>query len=123
MPLLFPILHILIGLNLTYYVLCRWFNCTRVRVGQGELSVRNGPLPWPGNKVVRTGDLKQLYAKEMVSRDRKGTSSSFEVRAITHSGRNILIVTDLESSEQALFIEQNIEQRLGIENEPVPGAI
>jgi hypothetical protein len=120
---LFPLLHVGVGLGLTYYVFCGWLNRTWIRVGQGQLVVRHGPLPWPGNKVLRSGDLKQLYSKENLSRSRNGTSSTYEVRAVTHSGLNIRIVAGLATSEQALYIEQQVEQHLGIENTPVPGAI
>jgi hypothetical protein len=120
---LFPLLHVAVGAGLTYYVLCGWINRTWIRVGQGQMSVRHGPLPWPGNKVVRSGDLKQLYAKENISRGRNGTTSTYEVRAVTHSGLNIRLVAGLATSEQAVYIEQRVEQYLGIENTPVPGAL
>ena len=67
--------------------------------------------------------MKQLYGKEKISRSRNSTSVSYELRAVTKSGRNIKLVGGLESQEQAIFIEQKIEKYLRIEDIPIPGEI
>jgi Tfp pilus assembly PilM family ATPase len=67
-------------------------------------------------------DLKQLYAKEKVSSSRNGTSITYEVH-VTRSGRNIKLVSGLESSEQAVYIEQEIEKYLNIKDIPVKGEL
>ena len=120
---LFPLLHVGAGVAISYIALTGWFNRTHVTVGQGRLGVRHGPLPWPGNKDIDAHDVKQLYAKEKISRSRNSTSVTYELRAVTKSGRNIKLVGGLESQEQAIFIEQKIEKYLRIEDAPVSGEI
>lgn len=56
-------------------------------------------------------------------RSRSGGSATYEIHAITHSGRTIKPVSGLESSEQALFIEQEIEKHLNIKDTPVKGEL
>jgi len=58
LPLLFPILHVAIGVGLTYSVLCTFLNRTVIRASVAELTVRHGPLYWAGNCQHLTSDLK-----------------------------------------------------------------
>jgi len=120
---LFPLLHVGVGVGITYYALAGWFNRTHIYVGQGRIGVRHGPLPWPGNKEINAIDVKQLYAKEKVSRSEDSTSVTFELRVVTKGGRNVKLVGGLETQEQAIFIEQKIEKHLRIEDAPVAGEI
>jgi hypothetical protein len=118
---LFPLLHVAAGVGITYTALAGWLNRTRISVDQGKVSVRHGPLPWLGNKDIEGSMLKQLYSKEKISRGRNSSSTSYEVHAIMSNGRNVKLVSGLESSEQALYIEQEIERYFRIEDAPVRG--
>jgi hypothetical protein len=118
----FPLIHVAVGLTISYYVIAGWVNRTRVLVGSGRLTVRHSPLPWSGNTEIDASSLKQLYTQERVTHSRRGPSySTFEVRAVTQNGRNTKLVGGLETSEQALSIEQEVEKRLGITDVPVAG--
>lgn len=127
MVILFPLLHVAVGVGLTYYVLTGWINRTYIYIGQGKLGVRHGPLPWPGNLGIETSDLKQLYAKANTSAFYQSFQLSilpaYEVRAVTKSGRNVRVVSGLATQEQAIFIEQKVDKYLGIEDMRVPGEI
>jgi hypothetical protein len=117
----FPLIHVAVGIGLTYYVVAGWLNRTHILIGQGKIAVRHRPVPWIGEKTLEAADLKQLYAKDKVTHSRNGTSVTYEVRAVTRSGRNIELVSGLESSEQAVYIEQEIEKYLNIEDIPIKG--
>jgi hypothetical protein len=67
--------------------------------------------------------VKQLYSKEKISRGRNSTTTTYEVHAVTHTGKNVKLLSGLESSEQALYIEQEIERYFRIEDAPVKGQI
>ena len=120
---LFPLIHVGAGICITYSALTGWVNSTRIRVEQGQITVRHGPLPWYGNKSLDGSTLKQLYSKEKVSTGRNSTTVTFDVHAITSDSRDVKLVSGLESSEQALYIEQEIERHFHIENAPVRGEI
>lgn len=123
MMVLFPLLHVAAGVGITYTALAGWVNTTRITVDQGKITVRHGPLPWLGNKDLDGANLKQLYSKEKVSRGRNSTSVTYEVHVITAAGTNEKLVSGLDSSEQALYVEQEIERHFHIQDTPVRGQI
>jgi hypothetical protein len=110
-----------VGVGITYYVLCGWLNRTRITVGRGKVSVRHGPLPWFGNLEMDSSALKQLYVKEVISNSRNGTTVRYDLNALTREGRSIKFAGGMETSDQALYIEQEIEKFLGIKDGPVKG--
>lgn len=118
---LFPLLHVAVGLGLTYATLTAFVNKTTIRVNYTEIAVRHGPLPWPGNKSLPRSEVEQLFCQEKMSRGESGYSSNYEVGTIGMGGKRDKIVTGLTSPEQALFIEQQIEGYLGIRDRPVAG--
>jgi hypothetical protein len=123
MMVLFPLIHVAAGVGITYTALAGWLNATRISVDQGKVTVRHGPLPWLGNKDLDATNIQQLYSKEKISTGRNSTSVTYEVHAITADGRNEKLVSGLESSEQALYIEQEVERHFHIEDTPVRGQI
>jgi hypothetical protein len=104
-------------LHFDYLILAAFLNRTTVQVGNGEVIVEHGPLPFPTAKRARfkKEELKQLYAADFRGR--------FAVNADLTSGKTIPLVPFLVSAEQALFIEQQIEQTLGIVDFEVPGEL
>ena len=120
---LFPLIHVAAGIGITYTALACWVNTTRITVDQGKVTVRHGPLPWIGNKELDASNLKQLYSKEQISNSRNSTTVTYEVHAVTATGKNEKLVSGLESSEQALYIEQEIERYFRIEDVPVRGQL
>lgn len=121
--LLFPLIHVAVGVGIAYNALAGWVNRTRIAVDQGRLSVRHGPLPWLGNKDLDGSTLKQLYTKEKISRGRNGSTTTYEVHAITSTGKNEKLLSGLDTSEQALYIEQEIERYFRIADAPVRGQL
>jgi hypothetical protein len=120
---LFPILHVAVGVGLTYFVIASFVNRTRVRVDRGELSIHHGPIPFPGNKILSTANLTQFYCTETVSNRRRGYSVSYDLNAVQADGTKVKLLTGLTELEQALYLEQRLEKFLGIENERVPGEV
>jgi hypothetical protein len=116
------ILQVAVGIGLAYYAVAGWLNRTHILVGQGKIAIQHRPIHWLGNKKLNVSDIKQLYAKVVVG-GRSGISVTYEVHAATRSGRSIKLVTGLGNSEQAVYIEQEIEKYLNIKNIPVKGEI
>ena len=122
-PLVFPILHVAAGIGLTYYVIAGYLNKTFIKADYENISIRHKPVPFWRNKTIRSADVKQLYSKEKVSHSRSGTSVSYEVHALTHMGKDVKVLGGLATTEQALYIEQQIEKFLNIEDQSVRGEI
>ncbi len=118
----FPILHVAVGAGLTYTTACGLLNRTILTIGSGILTVQHGPLPWWGNRQLVATDLDQLYCRRRLTHNRGGTSETFELHATLKSGTSLKLLSGIEDAEQALFIEAEVERRLGIKDRRVVGA-
>ena len=120
---LFATGHAAIGLFLTYSTIAGFLNQTLIRVSSGQLAVSHGPLPWWGNKRLESSGIAQVYCKEHISRGKNSTTTTYEVHASTHAGKHEKLVDSLDSSDQALYLEQEIERFLSIKDVPVVGEV
>ena len=120
---LFATGHAAIGLGLTYGTIAGFVNRTLIRISPSQLTVGHGPLPWWGNKQLDATGIAQVYCKERVSRGRNGTSITYAVHAALRDGADAKLVDALDSPEQALYLEQEIERFLGIKDVPVRGEL
>ena len=123
MAIFFPLLHLSIGLGLTYYVVAGYLNKTFVDVDFDSLIIKHRPIPFWGNKNIRSKTLTQIYCKRDGPYGFLNRAYSYSVRAITNDRENIELLSGLDSSEQALFIEQEIEKFLGITDRPIKGEL
>ena len=121
--LAFISLHLVAGVFIGYYTLCLFVNRTAVEVDGDRLRVIHGPLPWPGNRDLGTGELQQVWSREHISRSKNGTTVTYEVHAALRSGSVVQLLSGLDAPEQALFVEQQLESRLGIRDAPVEGEL
>jgi hypothetical protein len=118
----FGTVHALVGIAVAYGTLASWINQTVITVNPESLNVISGPLPVPGNTQLKTAEIKQLYTREKVSRG-KTTSYSYEVHAVTQERQDKTLVSGLPEVSQALYIEQQIEAALRIQDRPVRGEV
>jgi hypothetical protein len=120
--IVFPIAHVAVGVGLTYRTLAGFLNKTWITVTPEALTIRHKPLPWRGNRTIPASELEQLYCEESVSNDKDGSSSrTYKLSAWLKDGRKLELLASLPSPDQALFLEQRIEDRLGIVDAPVGG--
>ncbi len=119
----FGLIHTAVGIGIGYYTIAGFLNHTKIAVERDVLHVRHGPMPWFGNLDLLVGDLEQLYAKQVVKQNQNGSSTSYEVHAILRNGRQQKLISGLDEPEQALYLEQEIERYLGIEDRPVPSEL
>jgi hypothetical protein len=122
-PILFLIPYGAAVIANVYTTMTGLLNSTHIIIGQGKLVVRHKPIPWLGNKNIDTSNFKQLYSIDKIHRSKNGSYQTYEVHAITRDDLTIKLVTGLETSEQALYVEQEVEKFLGIEDIPVKGEI
>ena len=119
----FPLLHVGVGLGITYSAITGLVNHTTVTVGSGAVDVKLGPLPWWGAKRVEASDIVQVFGEESISRTRSGASMSYHLNAITRDQRKIRLASSLGGKDVALFLEQEVERALGIADRKVPGEL
>ena len=116
-----------VGALMAYFTLAVMVNATVITVGR-ELTVRQGPLPMPGNRTLSASEVGQLYVTERVSRSssnhgRSSISITFDLRARLKNGDGVILLRSLVEAEEALYLEQLMEAELGIQNEPVRGEL
>jgi hypothetical protein len=120
---LFGSLHAAVGIYLAYTVLAGFLNTTVITADMQTLAIRHGPIPWPGNREVASSSIKQLYCREHMKRRKRGYSYTYSIQALLNDTSLQALVKGLQSPEQALYVEQEIERHLGIKDEPVRGEI
>lgn len=124
-PFMFVLMsgHAAVGFGVGYFAIASVVNTTVIRVGFENITVRHQPLPWIGRRTIASHEIDQLWAEERVSHSQNGHQVRYRVNARTHDGRSLRLLSGLVESDQALFIEQAIEKRLGIRDEAVAGEI
>ncbi|WAC20649.1 hypothetical protein OVA24_04550 [Luteolibacter sp. SL250] len=118
---LFGLLHTGVGLFLIYLVLAMFLNSTTVKVTYDAVETRSGPLPWKGNKTIPKHEVEQFYCTEKVQRTKNGSSVTYDVHAVLKGNRREKLAQGIRHHDQALFIEQQLERHLGLQDVPVAG--
>lgn len=121
--IVFPIVHLAVGVGLTYSTLAGFLNRTVLEMTSTELSVWFEPLPWLGEKHIKTIDIKQLYCTEKMHRGKNSVNYTYQLFAVTRDDRQIQLLSNLDSPDIALFFEQQLENWLRIEDRPVYGEL
>ena len=120
---LFPLIHVSVGLGLTYSLLAGLLNTTLVGIRGDDFFVRHGPVPWRGSRVLPVKSITQLFCEEKVSRSKNGEARTYNLSAILDGGERVQLLSGLPKVEQALFLEQVFEERLGITDVEVAGEV
>ena len=114
----FGIIHLAVGIGLTYYTLCLLFNSTNIWISKEEVKIEHGPIPAINSGLTRidSRDLKQLYVKEKIIKGKNGPSHSYSLRGKFQDGSDQVVISKhiLRDAEMALQLEEEIEGFLGI---------
>lgn len=121
--LLFPLLHVAAGAGITYYTICGFVNRTTVHLDGERLTVRHGPLPWPGNRDIPVSSIRQLYTEQQVHRGKNGTHFTYRLSAVLDDGSSLKLLSGIDSADVPRYLEQELESRMGIVNVPVAGEL
>lgn len=116
--ILFPLIHVAVGVGMTYWTLATWLNTTTIKVDGENLSVRHAPIPWPGNQVVPTRSVRQLFVRKKVRRGKNGTTVTWELHAETDELASLKLMAGARDKAQIEYIEWAVEQHLGIVDDP-----
>ena len=118
--------YLVVKLGACYGTLGKVVNHTTITVTRGTLRYRHGPLPWSGNRTLRASAIEQLYCWARTARSRHGDEprvTSYQVHAKLADGKRFRILRMLDTADQARYIEQQIEEYLGIIDVPEVGEI
>ena len=119
--LLFPLLHVAAGIGLTAYTVALFVNRTTLTLRDGSLQIRHHPIPWRGARTLPASGLSQFYAVRRVHHNKNTTSTSYDLMVLDGQDTATHLLRGLSTLEQARYLEQWLEQALGIKNRPVEG--
>jgi hypothetical protein len=126
MMVIFPLLHVAVGVTMTYSTIAHSFNRTEITLSEGLLEVYQGPVPWPGNISMPTGAIEQLYcmfdSATWFRNQNRPQPTMVTVNALMANGTRASIVKSL-TLDEGLFIEQQLEEWLEITPRRVPGQV
>jgi hypothetical protein len=122
-PLL--LLHGAIAVFLLYLFLAYWLNSSWVELQTGRLQVRHGPIPWLGNRDLPTEWIGQLFSQMYQERGKRGRRrlATYRLKALMTDGSELLLLHNMATPEQALYLEQEIERYLGIADQSARGEL
>lgn len=120
LTVIFPLLHVAVGVGLTYLTIASFFNKTWFTVADGALSIRHGPVPWLGGRRLPVDAVRQLYCERSSRNATEDKDPSCTLSAVLRDGRKLELVKRLPPAH-ALYLEHRIEERLGIDPAPVAG--
>lgn len=101
----------------TYKTVALFINSTTVYVDNVQIVIRHSPLPWPKNIKIPVESIDQLYCEEEVH----VRENIYNVIVLLKSGKKVALISKLKHMNKAAFIEQQIENRLGIIDRPING--
>lgn len=105
----------LIAVGLLFLASVRIFNREVLRVSSDRVRVKPEPLPSRGLQSFKADDVMQVLAEQVETEQKDGEIViTYELRVALRDDSVHTIVTSLETPEQALYVEQQIEARLPI---------
>jgi hypothetical protein len=117
MPLmqgLAPVVVLTASIGMAYYGLAGLLNTTHLVISSGELSVRHRPMPWFGVRGIPTDCIEQLRCTEHFIPFSTGSTTTYRLYALRTDGRKCNLLSGVRDSDQARFMESEIEKHLGI---------
>ncbi|MFQ3646216.1 MAG: hypothetical protein SNJ54_02800 [Anaerolineae bacterium] len=123
-PFWFGALFLGVGILVLVIGIYALVNSTTYRINRQRITLTHHPLPWPG-KTLDLDGVEQLYVKQHISTSRSSSGGSsttitYSLNKVMRDGRHVTIDSNMQP-EAALFIEQEIERLLRLENLPVRG--
>lgn len=114
--------HLLVGISLLYYLLTTLYNTTFITADSRHLRIEHRPLklPFYPNQDIPVYDIDQIYVNKYVKSKTNGRPDyAFAVEAILKNKEHVRIVKGIQYPDQALYIEQEVERFLEINDRPV----
>lgn len=119
--LLLPLIHVALGIGITYFTIAGFLNTTSIIAERGQLTVKHRPLPWLHAGTISNLELDQLYCKETRQESKGQTYFRYRLCALLKNGRERVLISNMDSPDDALYLEAELEKFLGITDRAVAG--
>ncbi len=104
---------VLISLGLPYASLVSLLNRSVIQISQSKLEVKHGPLPYAFGKVLDLTNVRQIYVRQV-------GRFPYTLYILTGNNRHEKFL-EVTNGKLALYLEQEIERFLGIEDQVIRG--
>jgi len=112
-------IYLLVALLINYYAVVMAINKTTIRVALQEISIVNGPLPWQGCITMPIREIRMLSWDEDNAHPRRSTITTYSICAFKQGGERHGLLKDINSVDEARFLEQEMTRFLGIKEAAV----
>jgi hypothetical protein len=102
----------IVGLWMLYKAICGFFNTTVITINKSTISIHFKPLPWFGAKTIKRDDIVQFNVIEKDYSDAVLNHVAYQLQVVVKNSDPIFLLKNLDTPEQAQFIEEKIEQFL-----------
>jgi len=123
--LLFASIHIIVGLGFIANLISTFINKTNISVTKRFIEIKQKPIPsfLKKNIKIPTSEIAQLYVSRYVSSTTNGVPNhAHALYAVTKDGKKYTLVKGMNKETQ-LYLEQEVEMFLDIEDQPVRGEV
>ena len=105
-----------------YAVVAHIINRIRIRISKANISVSEGPLPFSRRQFYRASDIRQLYTKKRIMNSHfPASDATYDLRIILKDRRDKALVLGFTEQEECSYVEDLIENFLGIEDRHIRG--
>ena len=118
-PLIVRLIFPAVGVGMIYAGLAGLVNTSEIVIGNREIRVSHGPLPIKMGKRLAVDDIDQIYCRQHTRHSENSTTVTYAVHVATRRSGRVKLIDGLNDVNHALYIEQEIERRLGIADSPV----
>ena len=113
-----PLAVLFIGIIFVYKLVATCLNRSCIVIGREFLSVRHGPVPWPGNFSVAIVDIRFLHATHKQpgpgNKRQLAQRRIYEVHVYMRDGKIAKLVTGFDEGEHVLQIVREMEKCSGL---------
>ena len=126
--ILVPVFFIMIGILMLFLGISCLLNSTDIHLNNNEIRIINGPVPLLRNKTISRSVVKQIFVKKVSKESNQPNATN--ICYINDKGESLFLTGSIFGIafpffklEEALKIEQSIEQFFHIKNQDVSGAV
>ena len=120
-------IHLLVGLGMLGNIVLTLINSTYITVDDYELSIEHRPFNLPffiKNQSIKVENIKQVYVQKYSTGQVNGVHQyAYKILAQLKGGNEVNVLKGFKHKNKALYVEQEIEIFLNIEDRAIRGEV
>jgi hypothetical protein len=112
------VLSVLVGVGAIYCLGISILNNTIFSVDRSQILIQHKPIPWFGVKSISVAELDQFDCGERIIKDKRGNDTMYiyHLNAMMKNKKKIKLISTISRPDTFFFIEEEIENWLGIQD-------